>query len=81
MFRSAVRAGLVAALSLSVLSPISSAHAAALPDWTTLDTCAGALSPGSAEAGYVTADSKIYSTAMATLVLNIYLHYLPAYQR
>jgi len=37
--------------------------------------------PGSAEAGYVTADSKIYSTAMATLVLNIYLHYLPAYQR
>jgi hypothetical protein len=37
--------------------------------------------PGSAEAPYVTADSKIYSTAMATLVLNIYMHYLPAYQR
>jgi hypothetical protein len=36
---------------------------------------------GSSEAGYVTADSKIYSTAMATLVLNIYMHYLPAYQR
>lgn len=37
--------------------------------------------PGSAEAGYVTANSKIYSTAMATLVLNIYMHFLPAYQR
>jgi Prenyltransferase and squalene oxidase repeat len=37
--------------------------------------------PGSAEAGLVTPDSKIYSTAMAALVLNIYMHYLPAYQR
>jgi hypothetical protein len=37
--------------------------------------------PGSSEANLVTADSKVYSTAMATLVLNIYLHYLPAYQR
>ncbi len=37
--------------------------------------------PGSAEAGLVTPTSKIYSTAMATLVLNIYMHYLPAYQR
>ena len=45
MFRSAARAGLVATLSLSLLSPVSSAHAAALPDWTALETCAGALSP------------------------------------
>ncbi|MGH7174674.1 MAG: prenyltransferase/squalene oxidase repeat-containing protein [Gemmataceae bacterium] len=37
--------------------------------------------PGSAEASLVTANSKIYSTAMATLILNIYMHYLPAYQR
>jgi hypothetical protein len=37
--------------------------------------------PGSAEAGLVTAESKVYSTAIATLVLNIYKHYLPAYQR
>ncbi len=37
--------------------------------------------PGSTEAPYVTPTSKIYSTAIATLVLNIYLHYLPAYQR
>ena len=36
---------------------------------------------GSAEANLVTPESKIYSTAMATLVLNIYMHYLPAYQR
>jgi hypothetical protein len=35
--------------------------------------------PGSAEAGYNT--DKIYPTAMATLILNIYMHYLPAYQR
>jgi hypothetical protein len=37
--------------------------------------------PGSAESNLVTPDSKIYPTAMATLVLNIYMHYLPAYQR
>lgn len=37
--------------------------------------------PGSAEANLVTPNSKIYSTAMATLILNIYMHYLPAYQR
>jgi hypothetical protein len=37
--------------------------------------------PGSAEAGLVTPTAKIYSTAMATLVLNIYMHFLPAYQR
>ena len=35
--------------------------------------------PGSSEASVP--DNKIYATAMATLVLNIYLHYLPAYQR
>jgi hypothetical protein len=37
--------------------------------------------PGGSEAGLVQADNKTYSTAMATLVLNIYMHYLPAYQR
>jgi hypothetical protein len=37
--------------------------------------------PGTAEANLVTADNKVYSTALATLVLNIYKHYLPAYQR
>jgi hypothetical protein len=37
--------------------------------------------PGSAEANLVSPTSKIYSTAMATLILNIYMHYLPAYQR
>ncbi|HEY7313045.1 MAG TPA: prenyltransferase/squalene oxidase repeat-containing protein, partial [Gemmataceae bacterium] len=37
--------------------------------------------PGGSEANLVTPTSKIYSTAMATLVLNIYMHYLPAYQR
>lgn len=36
---------------------------------------------GTAEAGYISADSKVYSTAIATLVLNIYKHFLPAYQR
>jgi hypothetical protein len=36
---------------------------------------------GSSEAGLVTPDSKIYSTAMACLVLDIYMHFLPAYQR
>ena len=25
--------------------------------------------------------NKVYSTALATLILNIYMHYLPAYQR
>jgi hypothetical protein len=35
---------------------------------------------GSAEAQYCGAD-KTYPTGMATLILNIYLHYLPAYQR
>jgi hypothetical protein len=37
--------------------------------------------PGGAEANLVTPDNKVYSTAMATLILNIYMHYLPAYQR
>jgi hypothetical protein len=36
---------------------------------------------GGSEAGLVTADSKIYSTAMSCLVLDIYMHFLPAYQR
>jgi hypothetical protein len=35
---------------------------------------------GTAEAG-VDPANKVYSTAMATLVLNIYMHFLPAYQR
>ncbi len=37
--------------------------------------------PGTSEVGYSTPESKVYPTAIATLVLNIYLHYLPAYQR
>jgi hypothetical protein len=36
--------------------------------------------PGSAEIAYGQ-PNKVYPTAMATLVLNIYQHYLPAYQR
>jgi hypothetical protein len=36
--------------------------------------------PGTSEAGLVQ-PNKVYPTAMATLILNIYLHYLPAYQR
>ena len=35
--------------------------------------------PGTAEAGID--PNKVYSTAIGTLVLDIYLHYLPAYQR
>jgi hypothetical protein len=35
---------------------------------------------GSAEAQYTNGD-KVYPTAMATLILDIYRHYLPAYQR
>jgi hypothetical protein len=37
--------------------------------------------PGTAEANLVTPESKVYSTALATLILNIYKHFLPAYQR
>lgn len=37
--------------------------------------------PGTAEAAYAPAENKAYSTALATLVLNIYQHFLPAYQR
>jgi hypothetical protein len=37
--------------------------------------------PGTAEAGLISPDNKVYSTALATLILNIYKHYLPAYQR
>jgi hypothetical protein len=36
--------------------------------------------PGTVEGPYAGAD-KTYSTALATQVLNIYMHYLPAYQR
>jgi hypothetical protein len=36
--------------------------------------------PHSAEAN-VDPANKVYSTALATLILNIYMHYLPAYQR
>jgi hypothetical protein len=36
--------------------------------------------PGTSEAG-VDPVNKVYATAMATLVLNIYMHFLPAYQR
>jgi hypothetical protein len=37
--------------------------------------------PGTSEMNLITPDSKVYSTALATLVLNIYKHILPAYQR
>jgi hypothetical protein len=36
--------------------------------------------PGSAETAHAD-PGKVYSTAMACLVLDIYLHFLPAYQR
>jgi hypothetical protein len=37
--------------------------------------------PGTAEAENVVGPNKVYWTAMASLVLEIYMHYLPAYQR
>jgi hypothetical protein len=37
--------------------------------------------PDGAEGTYNSPDSKVYATALATLVLNIYQHFLPAYQR
>jgi hypothetical protein len=37
--------------------------------------------PGTAEETHSPKNNNIYSTAMATLVLNIYQHFLPAYQR
>jgi hypothetical protein len=37
--------------------------------------------PGTSEVAYSPADNKTYSTALACLVLNIYQHFLPAYQR
>ena len=37
--------------------------------------------PGTAEAESVVGPNKVYWTAMASLVLEIYMHYLPAYQR
>jgi hypothetical protein len=39
------------------------------------------IPPGTSEVGAVADKNKAYATAMATLILNIYLHYLPAYQR
>jgi hypothetical protein len=39
------------------------------------------LPPGSAETEAVVGPNKIYSTAMASLILEIYMHFLPAYQR
>jgi hypothetical protein len=37
--------------------------------------------PGTTEGNLITPEAKIYSTALATLILNIYKHILPAYQR
>jgi hypothetical protein len=37
--------------------------------------------PGTAEAENVVGPNKVYWTAMSCLVLEIYMHYLPAYQR
>jgi hypothetical protein len=45
MVRSFVRAGLVVALTSSLLAPAASATAAPGADWSALDSCAGALSP------------------------------------
>ncbi len=39
------------------------------------------LSPGSAETEAAVGPNKIYSTSMASLILEIYMHFLPAYQR
>ena len=39
------------------------------------------LPPGSSETEAVVGPNKIYSTAMASLILEIYMHFLPAYQR
>lgn len=37
--------------------------------------------PGTSEAEGVVGPNKVYWTAMASLILEIYMHYLPAYQR
>jgi hypothetical protein len=37
--------------------------------------------PGTSEVNLITPQSKVWSTALATLILNIYKHVLPAYQR
>jgi hypothetical protein len=37
--------------------------------------------PGTAETPNVVGDNKVYWTAIASLVLDIYMHFLPAYQR
>jgi hypothetical protein len=39
------------------------------------------LPPGGAETEANVGPNKIYSTSMASLILEIYMHYLPAYQR
>ena len=39
------------------------------------------LPPGTAEAEGTVGPNKIYWTAMASLILDIYMHFLPAYQR
>ena len=37
--------------------------------------------PGTAENAGVVGPNKVYWTAMASLILEIYMHFLPAYQR
>ena len=37
--------------------------------------------PGGAENANVVGPNKVYWTSMASLVLEIYMHFLPAYQR
>ena len=37
--------------------------------------------PGTAEIAKVVGPNKIYTTAMGSLILEIYMHFLPAYQR
>jgi hypothetical protein len=39
------------------------------------------LPPGTHESASAVGPNKVYSTAMASLVLEIYMHFLPAYQR
>jgi hypothetical protein len=39
------------------------------------------IPPGTSEVAAVADKNRAYGTAMATLILNIYMHYLPAYQR
>ena len=37
--------------------------------------------PGGGESDGVVGPNKVYWTSMATLVLDVYMHFLPAYQR